>query len=296
MDAHKSTILAIDDVPNNLVALEAVLSSDNNLVYANSGKEAIEILKSRNDIDIILLDLQMPEMDGFETAKKIKEIKGCEDIPIIFITAYFKEDPFVKKGYEHGAVDYFSKPFDPDILKMKVKIYSSFRHRASLLVERERQLKASEELLNTGKKLSSILESLPVGVIISDSQGRVIQTNEEVQRIFKQTKSIIHDTYGEILGWWDSSGSLLKGKEGPLSRALAGQPSSNEFLQVRCVDRSFKTILCSASPLRSTAGETVGAVVVIQDVTVPREIEKDLEKRITSLVSLGVQIEQSSKH
>src|SRR5205823_717729 len=115
----KVTILAVDDLPANLVALEAVLADEYNLVFAHSGAEAISILETRDDVGIILMDLQMPTMDGFETAARIKKIESCREIPIIFITAIYREEPFVRRGYELGAVDYFSKPFDPEVLKRK---------------------------------------------------------------------------------------------------------------------------------------------------------------------------------
>lgn len=292
---QKANILCVDDKRANLVALDAVLGTQYNLLFANSGPEAISLLETRDDIDVILMDLQMPIMDGFETAARIKQLKGCEDIPIIFITAIYKEDPFIKKGYDVGGVDYFSKPFDPEILKLKVGIYASFRQKANILRERERQIRASEELLLAGRKLSSVLENLPVGVLIADIEGRVFQANEEVSRIWKSVEPTESDSYGEILSWWNAGGPMIKDRRGPLARALHGQEvSHNEFIQIQCFDGSAKTILGSASPLRGLDGTIVGAVVVIQDVTEPKKIEQDLERRITSLISLGVELEQSA--
>src|SRR5438309_497982 len=121
--APSFNILAVDDKPANLIAIEAVLGDEYNLIPANSGAEAIKILKNRHDIGLILMDIQMPEMDGFEAVEHIKSIEACKDIPVIFITAIYKEEPFVRRGYELGAVDYFSKPFDPEVLKKKVAIY-----------------------------------------------------------------------------------------------------------------------------------------------------------------------------
>ena len=161
---HKINLLLVDDKPSNLITLEAVLSSpEYNLISVFSGYEAIEAVK-KQEFALILLDVQMPGMDGFETARHIKEIGGCQDIPIIFISAIYSQDPYIKKGYQVGAIDYFAKPFDPEILKTKVNIYSSFQQRLNLLKEREARIKESEELLKTGRELTSVLESLPVGV------------------------------------------------------------------------------------------------------------------------------------
>ena len=184
---RKPTILAVDDTPGNLLALDAVLERDFVLVSARSGEEAIALLHKRRDIDVILMDVQMPGMDGFEAAALIKKMPGCEEIPIVFITAVYSEDPHVKRGYAAGGVDYFTKPFDPDLLRLKIGIYASFRQRAAVLRERERQIKETEDLLRAGRKLSLLLESLPVGVLISDVDGRICQANDEVARICKST-------------------------------------------------------------------------------------------------------------
>jgi response regulator RpfG family c-di-GMP phosphodiesterase len=290
----KINVLAVDDQPGHLVALEAVLSDDYSMITASSGKQAIEIVSSRNDIHVILMDILMPEMDGFEAATQIKQIRGCEEIPIIFITAVYKEDPFIRKGYQIGAVDYFSKPFDPEILKMKVAIYGSFRQKADFLKERETQIRETEELIKAGRKLSAILETLPVGVLIADGEGRIFQTNDETSRICRAIEPT-SDNYGKILGWWDSAGHMLK--QGPLVRALKHQETShNEFLRMQCFDGTYKTILASASPLIGTDGKVVGAVVIIKDITESKKIEEDLEQRITKLVALGVEFEHTAKH
>src|SRR5262245_3218177 len=110
--ARKPTILAVDDTPSNLVALEAVLEKDFRLQFARSGREAIALLARHHDIDVILMDVQMPGMDGFEAASAIKKLPGCAEIPIVFVTAVYHEDPHIKRGYEAGGVDYFTKPFD----------------------------------------------------------------------------------------------------------------------------------------------------------------------------------------
>ena len=290
---RKPVILAVDDTPANLVALEAVLEIDFDLRFAKSGTEAIAKLQAAHDVDVILMDIQMPVMDGLEAAARIKKLPGCEEIPIVFITAVYNEDPHVKRGYAAGGVDYFTKPFDPDLLRLKMGIYASFRQRVA---ERERQLKATEEILQAGRKLSLFLESLPVGVLISDVDGRICQANEEVSRICKSVDQIKNDAYGTLLGWWDAGGHLLKDRGGPMERALRGKTSHNEVLQIRCVDSSTKSVFMSASPLLGVEGQIVGAVIVIQDVTEPKRIELELEDRITRLVSEGVKLEHTIRH
>jgi CheY-like chemotaxis protein len=291
----KPKVLAVDDNAANLVALDAVLSRDYDVIRASSGAEAIAFVKA-NEVDVILMDVQMPRMDGYEAAAIIKTLPNCKDIPLIFITAIYREDPHVKRGYEVGAVDYFSKPFDPDILRLKVSVYASFRRRAAVLKERERQIRESEEVLKAAKKMSAILESLSVGVIISDTQGRICQTNDEVSRILKSVDAINADAYGEVLGWWDVGGQMLKDRGGSLAKALEqGIATRNEQLLVRCLDGSNAAINASTSPLLGLDGKVVGAVIVVQDLTEHRKIGEDFEQRITQLVSLGVELEQSRR-
>ena len=293
---RKPIVLAVDDKPANLLALEAVLGPEYDVVRAGSGQEAIEVVKARPDIDVVLLDVQMPLMDGFETAARLKKIEGGQDLPIVFITAVYREDPHIKRGYESGGIDYFSKPFDPDILKLKVGIYAAFRQRATMLKEREQQLLLSEELFAAGHKLSSLLETLPLGVIIADLEGRICQVNEALSRILKAVEPIQADAYGELLRWWNAGGQIIKEQTGPLSRALhSGQASRNELTGIRCLDGSEKTILCSASPLCAISGEIVGAVLVVQDVTEPKKFGDALQERIAKLVSLGVELHQVRK-
>lgn len=292
--ARKANVLAVDDKRANLVALDAILHADYELVFAESGREALSILESRRNIDVVLLDVQMPDLDGFETAALIKKIEGCSDLPIIFVTAIFTEDPWIKKGYQVGGIDYFSKPFDPDILKLKVAIYSSFRLKAQFLKERELHLRESEELLRVGRKLSNVLESLPVGVLIADPDGRIGQITEEVSRILNADFADA-DAYGELLGWWDTAGKILKNHRGPLARALQhGESTHSEPVQVRQFNGGAKTIVASAFPLRGLDRRIVGAVILIQDLTETKRIEEDLEKRVTNLISLGVELEESA--
>jgi CheY-like chemotaxis protein len=289
------TVLAVDDNEANLLALEAVLEETCNVVRAQSGPEALSVLEQQSDIDVVLLDVHMPGMDGFQTAGRIKKIEGCQDIPIVFITAFYKEDPYIKQGYEAGGIDYFSKPFDPDILKLKIAIYASFRQRSNILHERERQVRESEELLRVGRKLASVLESLPVGVLIADVGGRICQTTEEVSRILKADTRIDNDSYGEMLAWWDGGGHPLKDLDGALAQALrVGEPSHSKPVQIHCLDGSTSTILASTSPLRGVNGKIVGAVILIQDLTEHKRIEKDFEQRVVHLIGLGVQLEQSA--
>ena len=290
---RKPRVLVVDDKRSNHLAFAAVLEEECELLFASSGAQAIEMLGSERPVDVVLMDVHMPDMDGFETVQRIKKIDTLRDIPIIFVTAVYQDDPFVKKGYAVGAIDYFSKPFDPEILRLKVAAYAAFRIKAQLLREREVHIKESEEMLKVGRKLSSVLDSLPVGILIADLDGRICQTTESVARILNQKQPAHTDSYGEMLGWWDSAGQMIKDRNGPLGRALAGESSDGKPLLIQCLDGNVKTVLVSASPLRGLEGRMVGAVVLICDLTEAKQIEASLTQRVTRLINLGVELQES---
>ena len=121
--AEKAKILLVDDRAENLVALEAILSSLNQtLVPARSGDAALKALLS-DEFAVILLDVLMPGMDGFETAALIKRRPRTRDVPIIFLTARNAEPDYAFRSYSAGAVDYIAKPFDPWVLRAKVSVF-----------------------------------------------------------------------------------------------------------------------------------------------------------------------------
>jgi response regulator RpfG family c-di-GMP phosphodiesterase len=140
--AEKANILLVDDRDENLVALEAILSSlDQNMVRARSGDEALRALLT-NEFAVILLDIVMPGMDGFEIARAIKRRRKTREVPIIFLTAVDAGPDYAFRGYAAGAVDYISKPFDPWVLRTKVSIFVEL-HR------KNQQLREQSELLRT---------------------------------------------------------------------------------------------------------------------------------------------------
>src|SRR3954454_18433877 len=117
-------ILLVDDREDNLFSMEALLETNGyHIVKANSGRQALKILLSEFDFALILMDVQMPNLNGFETAELIYEREKLKHIPIIFITAHSYDDENVFKGYKAGAVDYIYKPINPDLLRAKVAVF-----------------------------------------------------------------------------------------------------------------------------------------------------------------------------
>jgi CheY-like chemotaxis protein len=143
-------ILLVDDREDNLMSIEAILGPDGYAFYrANSGTEALKILLSETDFALILMDVKMPVLNGFETASLIYERERLKSIPIIFITANNYGDENVYKGYQAGGIDYILKPINPQILRAKVSVFVNLYRAKHMLIEQEKKLKAINDILNT---------------------------------------------------------------------------------------------------------------------------------------------------
>jgi len=139
----KSTVLVVDDTPDILSLIMGLLKDKYTLKLANSPKKALNLLKNKPDIDLILLDIMMPEIDGYEMCKMIKSNPAYSQTPIIFLTALEKVSDIVK-GFEYGAVDYITKPFIPEVLKARVKTHIELKKLHDSILD---DLKEKEELL-----------------------------------------------------------------------------------------------------------------------------------------------------
>lgn len=167
-------ILIVDDNPNNLFTLRALLGEHLEgiqVIEANSGQAALGCLLE-NPIDLILLDVQMPEMDGFETAKLIHSFKSTAYIPIVFLSAAYKSEEFQRKGFEVGAADYLTKPIDTPQLISKIRLYLRF-------IEQENQhnLKLEQKVAERTQELQAARDEL---------EQRVIERTQELQEINKK--------------------------------------------------------------------------------------------------------------
>ncbi|HDK37613.1 MAG TPA: response regulator [Thiolapillus brandeum] len=174
-------VLIVDDNRHNLFTLRSLIKKhmDVKILEAESGRKALELARANPDIDLIILDVQMPEMDGFETARMLKLYKKTGEIPVIFLTAAFKTEEFQQKGYDVGAADYLLKPIDDNQLLNKISTY--FR-----LIEKERDLnrileqKVAErtaELHQANQHLENILRNMGEALLILTPEGNIKQVN-----------------------------------------------------------------------------------------------------------------------
>ncbi|MBD3005910.1 MULTISPECIES: two-component system response regulator [unclassified Streptomyces] len=156
---EKAGILIVDDMEENLIALEAVLGPlDQQLVRARSGEEALKAML-RQDFAVVLLDVLMPGMDGFETAANIKRLDQTKDVPIILLTGTDADSDYAYRGYAIGAADFLTKPFDPWLLRTKVNVFLEMHRKNRLLEARTEQLADRvEELERTVEGLRKYAE------------------------------------------------------------------------------------------------------------------------------------------
>ncbi|OPF79589.1 response regulator [Streptomyces antioxidans] len=157
--SEKAGILIVDDMEENLIALEAVLGPlDQQLVRARSGEEALKAML-RQDFAVVLLDVLMPGMDGFETAANIKRLDQTKDVPIILLTGTDADSDYAYRGYAIGAADFLTKPFDPWLLRTKVNVFLEMHRKNRELEARTEQLvERVEELERTVEGLRKYAE------------------------------------------------------------------------------------------------------------------------------------------
>ena len=157
MEDKAVKILIVDDKKENLLSLQVILADRGyQFVEATSGKDALRILLKNQDFAIILMDVQMPLMDGFETAELIRQSDKLKHVPIIFLTANMNTTEYIFKGYQSGAVDYMIKPLSPEILQAKVMVFTElFRKNQELRLKEEETQALNEIILKTNSELAS---------------------------------------------------------------------------------------------------------------------------------------------
>ncbi len=185
----KFKILIVDDNKNNLLSLRALIEKNfkqAEVIEADSGLTALSLLLQK-PADLIFLDIQMPLMDGFETAKIIQSRVKTRHIPIIFLTAAYKSDDFKKKGYELGATDYLTKPIDPIRLTDKIRLYLRF------IQKQHEPTAGSIEQITPSQTKNSIIEKMrnSISVMLSsnDKIGK-LATNTGDQSCLSELKKI----------------------------------------------------------------------------------------------------------
>ncbi len=257
-------ILLVDDQPENLRTLEAVLEPlGYPLLTASSGHGALRMLLEQ-DFAMILLDVRMPGLDGFETAQLVKERTRTRDIPIVFLTAARDEVSEIARGYGVGAVDYVLKPFDPDLLRSKVAVFAE-------LEASRRALKRSEALL------SGAFEAAPIGKTVLDADGRIIRSNPAFARLVGREPAELNGVaVVELCELADRSALLAT--LGEVRRAHAGYAGAEQpSVDLRLLSSAGSEVWVGMVASAIEATELAEPLLLAQwiDLTVRRRAEQD---------------------
>ena len=194
-------ILIVDDNQNNLFTLRTLIEKhmDVEVLEADSGQAALDIALQDPRIDLIVLDVQMPEMDGFQTASMLKVRQRTRDIPIIFLTAAYKTDEFQQRGYEVGAADYLLKPIDDNQLINKISTYLR-------LIEKERDInrrlevkveERTRELHQAKNYLENVINNMGEALLLLGADGRIKSANPAACRMLNYAEE---DLQGMAIG------------------------------------------------------------------------------------------------
>ncbi|MGQ0506265.1 MAG: hybrid sensor histidine kinase/response regulator [Myxococcaceae bacterium] len=271
--SEHASILMVDDHPANLLALEAVLLPlGHNLVRATSGEEALKYLLS-NDVAVILLDVQMPGMDGFETARLIKQRARTKHIPILFITAIHREGAHVFKGYSQGAVDYLLKPVDPDILRSKVSVFVDLYVKTAKVREQERLLREKERD-NFEQKLErrfrTLTDLMPLCLWATRPDGKVYYCN----RSWTEYSGLDGEEAMDLMGPTFVHADDVSRVRESWGAALASRKELEIEFRLRKADGTYRWHFGRAVPEEDEQGAVQGWVLSAMDIDDRKRVEE----------------------
>jgi PAS domain S-box-containing protein len=279
-------VLIVDDNENNLYSLRALINKhmDVEVLQASSGHAAIDTALSNPRIDLIILDVQMPEIDGFQTASMLKVRQKTKDTPIIFLTAAYKTDEFQKKGYAVGAADYLLKPIDDNQLINKISTYLR-------LIEKEREMnlrlealveERTREVQVAKQYLENVISHMGEALLLLDPSGKIKAANPAAYRMLGYEE-------GDLVGM--SIGDVFEEEEQEQARAFMGiwLEALIRTGTISQIDASFIArdqrrvpILFSRTAIMNADGEITDIICIAKDMTgyarIGEEPARDLKR------------------
>jgi PAS domain S-box-containing protein len=264
-------ILIVDDNRNNLFTLRSLIEKhlDAEVLEADSGQAALDIALKDQRIDLIVLDVQMPEMDGFQTASMLKVRQRTRDIPVIFLTAAYKTDEFQQRGYDVGAADYLLKPIDDNQLINKISTYLR-------LIEKERDMnrrleqrveERTRELNAARHYLESVINNMGEALLLLDPEGRITTANPAACKMLDYREA---DLQGMAIGdvFEEEEQVQADAFMGIWLEALirTGTISSIDACFI-AKDQRRVPILFSRTAIKGDAGEITDIICIARDMT-----------------------------
>jgi PAS domain S-box-containing protein len=276
----------VDDQPSKLLSYRAILEElDENLVQATSGTEALEKLLRLNDVAVVLMDVSMPEMDGFETARLIREHPRFQRTAIIFVSAVHLTDLDRVRGYERGAVDYVSVPVNAELLRAKVSVFADLhrttRQLESLNRELERRVRERTlELQESEARFRTLANSIPQLAWIAEADGSIFWYSD---RWYQYTGLNKEETNGQT--WMsrvdpEELSTVLETWQSSIDR---GEPFEMEF-RLRGADGVYRWFLTQVTPMRDSSGVVKRWFGARTNIHEQREIRRILEETQERLV------------
>ncbi|WP_419788300.1 diguanylate cyclase domain-containing protein [Pseudodesulfovibrio sp.] len=286
MSHRKQKVLIVDDSQTNLALLDHMLGEEGcQVVQAKSGIEAVEKVRA-NDFALILLDIQMPGMNGYDTALSIKEQNRGRHVPIIFVTAIFQDEENVRMGYESGAVDYLFRPVDVLLLKSKVQAFLKINEQQILLQREIDQRKRTERALRLAEeKYRSIFERAVEGIFQSSSEGKLLEANPAMVRLFG------YDSAEEMAGVENLRDVLMvDGEEKRTYVEILRRDGFVANFEFRARRKSGEIFWCSESSRLVDKCEDGNGYVegVLEDITKRKHSELELKQMATMDSLTGV--------
>ena len=276
---QRAGILVVDDNPNKLLALEAVLSPlGQRVVCAGSGREALRRLL-QDDFAVILLDVRMSEMDGFETAALIRQRRRSERTPIIFVTAFGQAEADMERGFALGAVDFVFSPISPDVLRNKVSVFVDLFSKSEEVrrqADRLRRLEADEHRRRLAQaesgrrqaeaRFATMLDIAGDAIVALDDDGRVILFNKAAEQIFGRAAE---EVIGESLDALIVGGAEVGG---------SAEESNGDRREVRGRRRDGSEFPAEISIARAVDGDRMVSTVILRDITERRLAEESVRR------------------
>jgi two-component sensor histidine kinase/DNA-binding response OmpR family regulator len=300
-------ILIVDDEPKNLTVLEAILDDPGyRLVRALSAQQALRALLA-DEFALLVLDVHMADVTGFELARIIKARKKYANVPIIFLTAHYNEDQHIIEGYTTGAVDYLNKPVNSTILRSKVSVFADlYRDRRNLqevnrtlldevslrrraeeqllelnntleqrVAERTASLQQSEtRLRDSERQLQELIAAIPAAIYTTDAQGKITYFNQEAVELAGRPPTIGSDEWCMAWRLYHPSGTPLPYDQCPMAIALKeGRAIRNAEVVAERPDGTRVPFIPYPTPLRDGVGKIIGAINMLVDVSERKQAE-----------------------
>jgi PAS domain S-box-containing protein len=271
---HKPSLLVVDDHPQNLLALESILAGDDRIVVtAQSGEEALKRLLDE-DYSVVLLDIKLTGIDGYETARLIRAREKTRDVPIIFLTSYNKDDADVAKGYAYGAVDYIFKPIVPDILVSKVNVFVELYRKTRDLARKNLELERAQHELMRTKAAESLIKHAPDPLFVTDLTANILLANNAACELLGlEPDRLGHDCLSRFLPETEV-GQFTAALREVTNKGL----SRNVELNPRSVSGKVTPTTLNASAWRGVDGKIIGAIGILRDMSEYTRVLRDLER------------------